>query len=441
VTTDSKPSTLALSTDGGGAATTSDESRAADAKLQAARQPSRLAAVDGLRAFAALWVVLFHIRSFSGGKLPPGLNTFARSGSTGVSLFLVLSGFCLFLPFSGGRSHRFRSKDFFRRRWLRLVPAYYASIAVVVIAIVLTSGRDGLAPLSGWSLAQQTGAHVGLVQQFFPSTFYGLNGAYWSLGLEWEFYLALPLLIWTARRWGVMRTVAAVVVVNVLYRLALAGVTAGGLVASHGALATDVLPNVFLGRWGEFALGMLAAELYTTGVLPRLVHKIRWGILVLVPLALAIAGDPIAHLVFGLVFFILLCLVLTRDNVVSRAFSWKPMVILGTMSYSIYLMHTPVLEVMDARLSSLGWSPTLVCYAMIALTPVVLLVAWVLFVTVERRSVSSEALAAGPGAGLLSPRFLRRLDSIRIWPRSVRSPSLPPAKAAAPVAAMNTSAE
>ena len=57
---------------------------------------SRLAGVDGLRAAAAFWVVLFHIRVFSGVHLPfQPLDFFVRSGSTGVSLFLVLSGFCL----------------------------------------------------------------------------------------------------------------------------------------------------------------------------------------------------------------------------------------------------------------------------------------------------------------------------------------------------------
>jgi peptidoglycan/LPS O-acetylase OafA/YrhL len=131
-------------------------------------------------------------------------------------------------------------------------------------------------------------------------------------------------------------------------------------------------------------------------------------------LALAIAGDPIAHLVFGLVFFILLCLVLASDNFVTRAFSWKPLVVLGIMSYSIYLMHTPVLEVLDSSLRGFGLSPTVVCYALIALLPVVLFVAWLLFVTVERRSLAPATLEAGPGAALLSPRLLRRLDSFRI---------------------------
>ena len=381
------------------------------------KRSSRLGGVDGLRAFAALWVVLFHIRAFSGGRLPLGLDTFVRSGSTGVSLFLVLSGFCLFLPFSGGRTHRFRAKDFFRRRWLRLVPAYYASIALVVLAIVVTAGRAGLPRLSGSSLAEQGGAHLGLVQQFFPSTFYGLNGAYWSLGLEWEFYLTLPLLIWAARRWGVGRTVAAVVVVNVLYRFALVGIISGGLTSPHGAMANDVLPNIFLGRWGEFAFGMLAAELYTTGAVSRVLPKLRWAILALVPLGLAIAGDPIAHLVFGLVFFILLCMVLENNNVIARMFSWKPAVIIGTISYSIYLIHTPLLEILDKWLTDLGGSPNAVLYGLIALLPVVIFAAWLLFVTVERRSLSQATLEASPGAALLSPKFLRRRITFRPWTR------------------------
>ena len=96
--------------------------------------------MDGLRAFAALWVVSFHMRAFSGGRLPRGLDTFVRSGSTGVSLFLVLSGFCLYVPYSGGRSDRFKAKSFLKRRWWRLVPAYYASLALVVVAIAITAG-------------------------------------------------------------------------------------------------------------------------------------------------------------------------------------------------------------------------------------------------------------------------------------------------------------
>src|ERR1700681_3962702 len=76
---------------------------------------SRLPGVDGLRAIAAMWVVFFHITAFSHARFGhhfPGLDLFLRSGSTGVSLFLVLSGFCLYIPFAGGRQHRFHVREF-----------------------------------------------------------------------------------------------------------------------------------------------------------------------------------------------------------------------------------------------------------------------------------------------------------------------------------------
>src|SRR6266851_2565634 len=87
---------------------------------KAAKSMSRLAGVDGLRAAAAMWVVLFHIRVFSGARLPiQPLDFFVRSGSTGV---------CLYLPFAAGRQGRFKTGTFFIRRARRLLPAYYVSL-------------------------------------------------------------------------------------------------------------------------------------------------------------------------------------------------------------------------------------------------------------------------------------------------------------------------
>src|SRR5258708_29944634 len=103
----------------------------------------RLPGVDGLRAIAAMWVVLFHMTAFSGAQFHniPGLDLFLRSGSTGVSLFLVLSGFCLFLPFAGGRLHRFKAGEFFRRRCKRLMPAYYVALVLALALAVFTGGK------------------------------------------------------------------------------------------------------------------------------------------------------------------------------------------------------------------------------------------------------------------------------------------------------------
>ncbi|MGH9076253.1 MAG: acyltransferase family protein [Acidimicrobiales bacterium] len=365
----------------------------------------RLAAVDGLRALAALWVVAFHIRAFSGGRLTavPGLDLILRSGSAGVSLFLVLSGFCLYVPYAGGRLDRFRTGSFLTRRCRRLMPTYYASLVLVVAAYAIFGGRAGLPRSGAGSLAGQAVAHGLLVHQLLPSTFYGLNGAYWSLGLEWELYLTLPLLVVAVRRIGLSRTLAAVVGLNVAYRFLLAGAISHHLVAAHSVMATDVLPNLFLGRWAEFALGMAAAELYRTGRVQAWGRGLRWAALPLAAGALLTYGGTLSHLVFGAVFFCVLCTVLAGDNAVSKALSWRPLAGLGLMSYSLYLVHQPLVQVFAALLGAgHGTSPARVFLELVLLVPVIVLVAWVLFMVVERRSLAPAPAPAAGGHGLVA---------------------------------------
>jgi peptidoglycan/LPS O-acetylase OafA/YrhL/O-antigen/teichoic acid export membrane protein len=396
----------------------------ASALPRSSARKSRLGGIDGLRAFAALWVVLFHIQAFSGVHLHaiPGLDLFMRSGSTGVSLFLVLSGFCLYVPFAGGRLSRFGTRNFLGRRCRRLMPAYYATLLVILVAVVVAHGHAGLQRYGAAGLGEQAGAHLSLTHQLFPSTFYGLNGAYWSLGLEWELYLTLPLLIFGARRFGLKWTVAAVIVLNIAYRLGLALAVSVGAIAAHSSLATNVLPNLLPGRWAEFALGMVAAELYVSGKAGLWARRFRYVAVAALPVAFAVSKNPLSHLIFGFVFFTLVCVVLEGTNPVARLFSWAPLVVLGTMSYSIYLVHQPLVQVGAYMLGAgHGVSSTRVFIELVLLVPAILAVAWLLFVTVERWTVTSGSTERMPGHVLLFPSL--GLPTIRSWLRSLRKPS------------------
>ena len=249
-----------------------------------------------------------------------------------------------------------------------------------------------------------------MLHSLFPSTFYALNGAYWSLALEWQLYLGLPLLVFGVRRFGLTRVVVAVVAVNVAYRLCLQIALDGHAVAANSLMATAVLPNLLPGRWAEFAFGMVAARLYASGQIHR-VSRLGWGLLLLVPLAVLSVGSSLEHILFGAVFFLLLCIVLARGNLIGRIFSWRPLVALGVMSYSIYLVHQPIVVILASVLRRTGASPRLVFAEIVLLVPAILAVAWLLFVTVERRTLRSSG-APEPGSAealLLAPlRLLHR---------------------------------
>jgi peptidoglycan/LPS O-acetylase OafA/YrhL len=407
---------------------------------RAPSQPSgqrRLAGIDGLRAVAALWVVLFHINAFSGAWFPslPVLNLALRSGSTGVSLFLVLSGFCLYLPFAGGRTARFKAGEFLLRRCRRLMPAYYTSVIGAVALIMLFGRQLGFGAMTWSAMAWQVLTHATLTHTLFPSTFYALNGAYWSLGLEWQLYLSLPLLVWGVRRFGIRNTVIAVVACNVAYRLVLAEAIAHGYIQRGTPLAGVVLPNLLPGRWAEFAFGMVAAELYVTGYLTRWARFAGLMIVALIPLVLlgltAASFDwPLSHIFFGGVFVLLLSVVLAGNNVVARVFAWRPLVAIGVMSYSLYLVHQPVIQGMAYVLyNDLHVPPVASFWLLILLLPVILLLAWVLFIAVERRTITSSSSAspvfggAGGWATAVAPvlrgwrdRSARGLASVARWP-------------------------
>jgi len=354
---------------------------------------SRLPGIDGLRALAALWVVFFHIHAFSQARFAflPGFDLFLRSGSTGVSLFLVLSGFCLYIPFAGGRTDRFKTDQFFRRRCRRLLPAYYVSLSLALALTVLGAAQLGYEHFTALQLGWQILTHLTFLHTLFPSTFYSLNGAYWSLGLEWQLYLGLPLLVVGIRRYGLRATALAVIACNVVYRVGLALAIQRGLLAGDSLLAMAVLPNQLPGRWAEFVFGMVVAELYATGQIARWAAKTKYVLLllaVLIPLSILASGLAVSHLVYGLVFSMLLVVVLASNNLVSQFCSWRPLVALGTMSYSLYLVHQPVIQGLAFLLQSYGHlSSNTTFLVLVLLLPSVLLLAYLLFITIEKRTM------------------------------------------------------
>ncbi|MFC7594478.1 acyltransferase family protein [Terrabacter sp. GCM10028922] len=351
---------------------------AAEARPPATR---RLAYVDTLRGFAALWVFLLHIHGYWLDNVRPpklsGDGVLVRVmgfGGAGVDIFIVLSGFCLTLPLlRAGRVRDLQPRRFFRRRAYRLLPAYYAAVALVMALELVPALRERLVSRDLTPVDAVT--HLTLTFPFFGDTLSSVNGSLWSISLEATLYLGFPLLLLVHRRLG-MRG-ALLVTLGVALLWGAFGVWWTGQAHPAGFLpSTDKL---FPARWFQFALGMWAATLVTS---PRAGHVSRAGIALPVALAVGLAGyaagwGPVSALGFGVV---AVCLLVLLARVPGRVFESGPLrwlTALGVISYSFYLLHQPVLLLSSglARPDEWGIAPTTLVALTVAGTATVLVAA------------------------------------------------------------------
>lgn len=315
----------------------------------AARPDGRFPALDGVRAIAALAVVLTHVGFQTGvGVSGPARSVLSRL-DVGVAVFFVLSGFLLHRPqavaaLSGRPLPAVR--PYLWRRALRVLPGYWVA---VLAALLLLPSNDGTS-LEDWvrqlTLTQVYGdGHLsaGLTQM-------------WSLATEVSFYLALPLL----GRWA-GRTLAS--------QLRLAGAMLLTGLVWQALVGQEVLPP-YAGYWlpghaDWFALGMGLAALSAAGVgwvedVSRQAGTCWLGAAAL----MVVAGTPLTGpynlalldttqtlsrtLLYGGVAVLVLAPATARrlEGPVPALLTSPPMQLLGRISYGIFLLHLVVLGVL-----------------------------------------------------------------------------------------------
>src|SRR5437016_6883224 len=153
-----------------------------------------IAVLDGVRACAILFVMVFHINRITGDNLwsiseNPLASSVSTAGGTGVTLFFVLSGFLLFMPFAKALLFNTQwplNRVFYLRRFLRIIPGYYVSLLLLILFLHPEYlHRDHLKDLL---------LFVTFFMDSSRATFRQLNGPFWTLATEWQFYMLLPLI-------------------------------------------------------------------------------------------------------------------------------------------------------------------------------------------------------------------------------------------------------
>ena len=326
----------------------------------------RIEALDRLRGFAILVVFLFHSlgASFGLDELPwdGAFRTFSAPlaflallplslGKLGVALFFALSGFCIHLSHSRAADSSFRT--FFLRRFFRIYPAYILCVAVFCLpypwhSIDLTT-RAGLASLL---------SHLALIHNLDSSTYYSINPSFWSIAVEVQLYLLYPLLWLYARRTNWCRVLVIVAALELLLRAATCGYA---FWAPNYTLPAWATSNP-LGFGFSWCIGAAVADAHLR---QHALHFPRW-LLAAVGIAIAAAYffKPAIPLLFPLA-AVLSAGVLIRsvtgldvDSVGRRSNrAGRYLAALGAVSYSFYLIHQPLVDLVPRLL--LRVSPSL----------------------------------------------------------------------------------
>ena len=380
------------------------------------REISRLEYLDGLRALAALYVVLFHAGvCFTTPALPTlwrAVRHCLTFGHDAVAVFIVLSGYCLMIPAARRDGHVANGiRGYFGRRAWRILPPYYAALLLSLLVLAAfpalhvktsTIWDDTYPALAPGPIA----AHLAVIHNLFPAYVHTINGPLWSVATEWQIYFFFPFLllpVW--RRFGPALTVCVGFGV--------------------GCIPVWLIPNVaaVMNPWylGLFALGMCAAGI---GFSPRpsdqalrahpswrvvflvLLLGVALGVSVFVKawfqyivLSDAFVGATTAALLLHYTRLALADEGMARPLAL-RCLESRPLVVLGRFSYSLYLSHLPVVAACYFVLRRYSLSERGLMLALLAsAVPASLAVAYAFFLGVERHFLRAPGWLGNASAG------------------------------------------
>ena len=347
---------------------------------------ANIAALDGVRAIACIGVVEYHVhlllsRSFHLPALVGKLgSSLLLAGWSGVTLFFVLSGFLLFLPYARHllfEQQRPGARTFYVRRALRILPGYYLALFLL---IALTHPQylklDHLGSL---------GLFLTLLMDA-PSTYQQINGPFWTLAVECQFYVLLPFIAWgfglcvrraaaqQQRLWRLVICIVGMILWGIGTRYV------GNYYTLHPAetlLVVRPVLNGFLalmygasGKYLEdFAIGMLCCTLYLfaqnaaqndrIGAWIHRHNSLIWGAGILLLFFMSGWSAYLNQLIFLVPFIgahsflteigfatgfgLCITAILFGPRGLRLLFESHPLRWLGSISYSMYLWHLPML--------------------------------------------------------------------------------------------------
>lgn len=269
---------------------------------------TRFVFLDGLRGVAASVVALFHLYAFGlfSMRFPNWMDRVVLRGDLGVEVFFVLSGFVMMYSQRNAEPTLRYFGRFIVRRTLRLEPAYWVALAMMLLVVTPTM-RDVIANAFYFQIDRN-------IPCILPPA--------WTLCYEVQFYLVLTAMIIASKRFGV----------SVVWTTSVLGIVSAAWFFTHNIPRR---PGAFIELWFMFQLGVLACLV----MLKQATWRVFAGFAALVGvLAVARLSDrPIMAVTIAV-----LIAAAVRYQKLGSWLNDRLLLFLGRISYGIYLFHWPV---------------------------------------------------------------------------------------------------
>ncbi|HBC2536879.1 TPA: acyltransferase [Enterobacter cloacae] len=341
--------------------------------------------LDHIRFYAASIVVFYHFRGkvydMSGGllSLKSTLAAWINNGATGVSLFLVMSGF-LFCIISGEGSRKINYLRFLQNRILRIFPLLTVVFFTIICVTRPTSSPEDILRLL--TLQLNTGPFN---DKIFPV------GPIWTIAVEFQFYLIFPFLALFMHKYGYKQ---------LLLIIACAIVIKLGIVTIKGEGQFGNLYNTITGRLDQFLIGMLFGLAYSRIDKIKIVRSKIFKIVSLVASVIALTcyflidksmwfksvfGFTLEGCLWGwfIISYLMMPFIINK-NVDSLLCS------LGTISFSMYLLHFPIGEALKASGIIANSGLSFVESTALIILPVVIIISTLTYHAIEKPFLSMK---------------------------------------------------
>jgi peptidoglycan/LPS O-acetylase OafA/YrhL len=365
--------------------------------------------MDGLRCVAIAMVILFHLNGYLLAKSSlhhseplvqsDWLAQIALVGFRGVELFFVISGFILGLPFAAHHltdAPPVNLRKYYLRRLTRLEPPYFVTVLLLFVLALWVQGKTAVA------LFPHLAASLFYLHNLIYGTPSPAIGVAWSLEIEVQFYVLVPLLtfLFVIRRRWLRRLSLVALILGILSVQSL-------FLPESGAVCLSILAYLQF-----FLIGFLLADVFVADWKEAPQTNLAWDVVAIAGwplLFVVLRADAVTHWIFPFMVFLLYCAAF-RGSWSRRIFSNRCIVAIGGMCYSIYLIHYDVISAVGRLTKGIAEGSAYWLYLLVQLVLIgasILVVCGFYFVLLEKPCMRRDW-----------PRRVRNYLQGGIYPRS-----------------------